>query len=213
MTPFKFYGAAAVVMSILAGGAHASIVQSLNTGVTGGGSTLSNGTIGDPQYSLFSVPGGVSAIRILTSVGGYPVGPWLGDNTLSTWIGPNNDASAHGPVGTYDYRISFDLTGFNFMTASITGQWSTDDAGTGVRLNGISTGATGGNFLAWTPLTISSGFNAGINTLDFLVLNDGGPTGLRVEGAVSANSVPEPASLLLIGVGLVGFGIFRRRLA
>jgi hypothetical protein len=145
------------------------------------------------------------------------VGSWSGDDSSSTWIGPNNDPYTNSVVGIYDYRITFDLTGFNPATASITAQWSADNLGTEILVNGVSTGITAGGFAAWYPVSINTGFVAGVNTLDFLVSNTlFGPTGLRVEGAVTADpasAIPEPASMLLLGGGLVAFGMFRKRLA
>jgi len=89
-----------------------------------------------------------------------------------------------------------------------------------ILLNGVSTGNTipvgfspNYSFGAWTPFTIASGFIAGVNTLHFVVNNDAGPTGIRVELTGTADPSPEPASLFLLGAGLVAFGIFRRRLA
>ena len=205
--------------------AHGAIVTSLfNTGVDAFGAVLADGTVGDPHYLLITVPGGSSAIRVKTSVSGFPVPPWLADNTLSTWIGPNNGADLVSPPGSYIYRTTFDLTGFDESTASITGQWATDNNATDMLINGNSTGNTTAfaGFTAWTPFTISSGFVAGINVLDFLVFNGDSspnPTGLRVEmtgtaDAVDAAAVPEPISLVvwsLLGSLAVGLGWYRRR--
>jgi hypothetical protein len=49
-----------------------------------------------------------------------------------------------------------------------------------------------------------------VNTLDFIVDNTGGPTGLRVEvtGTVDA---PEPAAIALLGAGVFSLGLIRRR--
>jgi len=41
------------------------------------------------------------------------------------------------------------------------------------------------------------------------VQNDGGPTGLRVEGMLTAD-VPEPMSLAILGASLAGVGLVRR---
>ena len=38
-------------------------------------------------------------------------------------------------AGEYVYRTTFDLTGFDPATVSVSGMWAADDAG-GIRLNG-----------------------------------------------------------------------------
>lgn len=199
----------------LASAAQAGTIAIFNTGVDGTGTPLANGTIGDPHYVLTSVPGGTTDTQILNSVGWYPIPPWLGDDAISSWIGPNNDSDADGVVGAFVYQTTFDLTGFDPSTASLAGQWSVDNEGTDILLNGASTGNTAGGFESWSAFSIGSGFIAGVNTLDFLVYNGGGPTGLRVElsgTATDPSQVPEPTSLLLFGAGFAGLAVVRRRL-
>jgi VPDSG-CTERM motif len=193
--------------------AHATSITTLfNTGVDATRNPLPDGTIGDPHYSLIVVPGGTTNIRVRTSAGGYPIPPYIGDNSTSAWIGPNNDAQIDGPVGTYDYRITFDLTGLNPLTASISGGWSSDNNGLAILLNGIDTGNPGTSFtqfqIGFASFSIPAGspFVSGLNTLDFLVNNGGGPTGLRVEmtGEASPVGVPDSSStltLLSVSVG------------
>ena len=162
---------------------YASPIDTLfNTGVDSAGAVLPDGTIGDPHYSLIPpVPTDSTAeTRIRTSAGGFPIPPYIGDNTLSSWIGPNNDGELNGPSGTYTYRTTFDLTGFASNTASITGQWSTDDDGLDILINGTSLGYTNSSFSTFSQFLITSDFVSGINTLDFKVNNGGGPTALRV---------------------------------
>ncbi len=189
-----------------------------NTGVDTSGTVMAHGTVGDPHYSLMSVPGGTSDVRIITSAGGWPVGPYFGDNTTSRWIGPNNDSDLTGPQGNYIYRTLFDLTGYDASSANIIGGWSTDNDGLDILINGISTGhstAFDQFRTGFAPFEISSGFIAGMNTLDFVVYNKSLPTALRVEMAGTANiapGVPEPGTwAMLAGSGLAGAMLLIRR--
>lgn len=208
--------AAFLVMSLPGRSVRADSITSLyNTGVDNSHTVLTDGTIGDPHYTLVSVPSDATQIRIRTSVGGFPIGPYLGDDTLSTWIGPNNDKVLDGPVGFYDYQTTFSLIGLNAATAFIGGQWATDNEAIRIVLNG-NVVVTGPNQLVgfdhWTSFNISNGFVAGLNTLDFVVHNadNGGsnPTALRVEMTGSAAAAPLPTTawvglILFSGLGVV----------
>ena len=173
--------------------ANAAISDLFNTGVGSSGAVLPGGTIGDPHYTLVLAPSGSTTdIRVRTSARGYPIPPYVGDDTLSAWIGPNNDSALRGPVGNYEYHTTFMVgAGDNPATISITGRYSTDNEGVDILLNGHSTGITNkAQYTSWSPFSITRGFVAGTNTLDFIVHNDGGPTALRVEmtGAVATIS-------------------------
>jgi PEP-CTERM motif len=199
----------AIAALTLASAAHAGSITIFNTGVNASGTPLLDGTVGDPHYTLFTVPGGTTDLLVRT---------WVGDNALSAWIGPNNNAQAFGPPGIYDYRTTFDLTGLVPGTATLLGRWSMDDLGVDILINGVSTGNTAPDpgFTGFFSFSINSGFVAGVNTLDFVVNNDdvegANPTGLRVEVSGTAAATPEPASLVLFGAGFAGLCMFRRRL-
>ena len=122
-----------------------------------------------------------------------------------------SDSQLNGPEGLYDYRTTFSLSNFLAASAVITGQWATDNGGV-IQINGVSTGQhTLHQYSAFTAFTITSGFVAGLNTIDFFVNKTYGPTGLRVEQTGTANAVPEPAALALFGVGAAMLGLARRR--
>jgi len=236
MTRLQNFSMIGCLASMLASAtiAHAASITTLyNTGTNAAHGTLADGTLGDPHYTLVAVPpGSVTDILIRTAVGGFPADFYKpGDDALSTCIGPNslNFPFGHfgGPndlidfPGTYDYRTTFDLTGLDLASAMILGNWSADNVGLDILLNGISLGDTtpaDAYLTGFVPFSISSGFHAGLNTLDFLVSNAGinnSPTALRVEmsGTADLATIPEPATWLLLSVGLIGMAVSRRRAA
>lgn len=84
-----------------------------------------------------------------------------------------------------------------------------DESGVNILLNGVSTGNTTAGFTSFYSFAFRGGFVNGVNTLDFIIYNQDGPTGLRTESAGTAD-VPEPASMALLGAGLVGLTLTRR---
>lgn len=206
---------AVATVGVTVGGFAASI-NLYNTGVDVSGTPLPDGTLDDPHYTLISVPGGSTTVRVRTSAGGWPIGPWMEDDSISAWIGPNNTSVLDGPGGLYTYRTTFDLTGLDPSTASISGIWVMDDFGRDILLNGVSQGCTSDSFASWSPFSILSGFLPGINTLDFIIdQTGGGPTGLRVEmqGIAEAVSTPDAGStVFLLGGACVLLSVFRRKL-
>ncbi len=212
------------ILAVIGGGIDRSLAATIttlyNTGVDAAGVALTDGTVGDPHYTLISVPGvSTTDIRTRTSAGGYPFASSV-DNAISSWIGPNNANSLISPPGDYTYRTTFSLAGLLANTASITGNWSTDNTGLKILLNGVDTGVSANTvYGSSSAFTISSGFGSGLNTLDFVVNNvlDGGttlgPTALRVEmSGTAASAVPEPSALLGTAIAFSSIVVLKRKM-
>ncbi len=203
------------ILFLIAGGLlqAAPIPDLFNTGVDSSGTPLAAGMT-DPHYALVASPLGAS-----TAETGSLAGTWLGPDAASQWI-----YSASGPdvVGHIDFQTTFTLPA-DFSIASITGQFATDNEMVDIYLNGVSLGISQPSdlgFTFWTPFSIPSGsdFIGGLNTLDFVINNDGGPEGLRVEmtGDASVRStVPDSCStaFLLFGGIIFAAGFARRHFA
>jgi hypothetical protein len=174
------------------------------TGYVSGGPGLAPvGTV-DGNFKLLSCPAGTCANEpYVTLTGGYPFPPWLANTSSAQWIGPDsggNESTIDSP-GLYDYEETFDLAGFDIITVTLSGSFATDNSGY-IQLNGVTVGPTSTSASTLTPFTLTSGFQQGINKLDFLVTNGptGGaqnPTGLFVElsgtGVQTSNPTPKIA--------------------
>jgi PEP-CTERM motif len=197
------------ILSILAApAAFADSIDIHNTGA--GGAAIGDA---DPNYILFNAPAGTSSPTATVSTAN---GAWVQNTATTQWIDPSGSGNAGEPVGTFVYVTSFTLgPGEDPATAILNLNIAADNLFS-VSLNGHSDFGPGGNFNVLTPVTISSGFMAGNNVLEFDVDNQGGPTGLFVEasGTVSpsVSAVPEPGSITLLGTGLLSVvGLTRRR--
>ena len=194
----------------LASNAFADAITIYNTGQGDDGQALPIGVL-DPHYSLISAPPGVPLTAITTS----PDPNWVGNQPTADWISPSANGEDSWPAGVYDYRTTFSLDGLNPATAKLYGQWSADNNAC-IYLNGANTGAClgMGDFRDLTAFLITSGFQPGTNTLDFLVTNQEYETGLLVEISGDAQSnTPEPGTLVTFGSGILAFaGLVRRKL-
>lgn len=205
-----------ISMRFLVGGLFA-IAVAVATASSSNASFLFNtglGNVGTSDLNYTVSPPNAQAIVIANNPN------WLANDGTSKWIsavvnGGINDVAG----GTYTFSTIFDLTPFVPGSVSITGRWLSDNAAS-LNLNGGSqlSSRPQANFTDWTSFTISSGFLAASNTLNFVVFNGLGnipqnsPMGLRVEFTqLSTVAVPLPAAALLFVTGLPCLGLVLRR--
>jgi len=190
----------------------ATISDLFNTGVNGSGAVIADGAI-DSHYTILAAPNGAQVAA--KTAAGYPLGVWQNNDSDSAWIGPNT-SEANGPGGYYVYRTTFTLAANAILSSvSISGFWGTDDFGSNLFINGVSTGQTAGFASVASAFSVTSNFHVGVNTLDFQVGNSGGPTGLRVDGisgSYQTSGVPDGSlTVMLLGASLLGMLAFRRK--
>lgn len=166
-----------------------------NTGMDDFNNPLADGET-DAHYQLVmsadaGYPGPAAKVILSNE---FPIGNWYPNGDKSKWIAPRTDAGKWNEAGTYVYRVYFDLTGHDLKSTVIKGGWSTDNNGVDILINGSSTGfATPYEAFGWGlfPFEITSGFQTGINYIDFVVNNGFAPTGLRVEFAPTTKAITE----------------------
>lgn len=184
------------------------------TGVAADGTLLADGEA-DPHYSLFQNPDGEANAPALvhgSTIAPIVTGPWLASSATSKWISSRLD-SANAAGGDYVYRATLNLTGFDPSTVTLSGGWTSDNTGKGIRVNGTATGLTSpGAFGALTPFTVDSTnatFVSGVNTIDFVVENTtAGYTGLRVDNirVLAAPTTTPPGALPQVNISLSATG-------
>jgi len=140
---------------------------------------------------------------------------YLPNDVNSQWVWQQSNGQPTNV--TLTFRTQFDLTGFDSNTAIINGLWGVDNQGIDILINGVSTGnsllgVVFSNFDQLNSFVIVDGFLPGINTLDFIVQDNGSVSAFRAELSGTATVVPIPAALWLFLSGLAVMGAFHREL-
>lgn len=229
---------AATVMGLLGGfavAAQASPIAIYNTGSYNSGSSTSGGlaaqSAADPHWTVCSTtptssaptaPCGTAPVAAMVVTKSSQPGVWA-TNPASQWIGPKAlesvGSGGNDPAGYYEYQTSFDLTGLDPGSASLSGSFAVDNCVVQVFINGTATGiantgvcTSSANLTGFLTFNIGSGFISGVNTLTFVMQNGtggaGNPSGLNVLVSGNANplAVPEPAAFGLLGLAFFGLG-------
>lgn len=168
----------------------------------------------------------------------YPWSPATGSNL--SWISATSDgnyntatsssfslasslnavsSSFGGAAAYYRFEMSFDLTGYDPTATSLEFKCATDNTFGGLTLNGIAENNVDcpfNDFAGAQSYVLNADFADGINTLAFSFSGDGITDGFIFETvSFSAppltTTVPEPATVALVGSGLAGMVVRRRK--
>ena len=177
-------GAAFACAAVVHAGTSAPVPNLYDTGVNDAHVPLADGAV-DPHYSLVASPDPANPGPNARAAAPIASGYWVANNAFSRWIAPaTNEAYPGGtdhPSGAYTYRLWVDLTGFVPSSVIIGGNWAADNSAR-IYVNEQDTGQTTSSYSPLLPFSLFGHFGFGLNMIDFVVTNGGGPTGLRVEG-------------------------------
>jgi hypothetical protein len=165
------------------------------TGKNGQGNSASSGSI-DPHFVIMA-PGASSVVPAIVM---SPNAAWDANNSSSKWISPIQSGDAGQDPGNYVYKTTFSLDGLIPSSASLSVTVWADDRVVDVLINGQSTGISAVGYSSPNgPFTISSGFVSGVNTLEFVVGNDGdgqNPHAFRALISGTASAIPRNTQLV-----------------
>ena len=190
----------------------------LRTGVDAGATPLGQ-NVADPFWTISVQGGGFVAAEVVNTeviccgmASATAEARWISDPSVTAGS-PN---TGWGVNQTAIVRRSFDLTGIDLATVALNGLWRVADARQGVYLNGhLLTGTNSGTGYqsdqAIQVLAASGFFLQGANVLELRGSSSNSQfDAFWFSGTVTGNAIPEPATLLLLGLGLASVRAARR---
>lgn len=209
---------------ILAFGAQtaSAVVIDISTGVRPNGDLIDFGDL-DTAWEIVDAPAGLP----------------LGDATVvprsrgffvdlepdARWTSVNEATNEDAPGGLYSYQTRFAVGSTQGVFITIDGEWAADNRLVEVLLNGsnIFNSSCGlpdcAEYGSAIPFFYDGQdfYQPGQNLLTFVIENQmpgqaTNPSSFVFSGAVEFRAIPEPVSLTLVSLGLLGIGFARRRL-
>jgi len=209
------------------------------TGLYNTGEGLSQGQV-DPNYTIAYLGTGAgtnpSYVQFANGWGVWPLDVWVASKSpASNWISPSPSAGTYYGYESFTYTTTFTESGSN---PSLSGNFTADNEVTALlngNVIGIASAPYGYTWGSWFTFGTSDATDFvinGTNTLQFVVTNFGGPTGLLVDmqtplglvptpipiltpppiSTTPTSTTPLPAAVWMVGSALAaGFPMFRRK--
>ncbi len=183
----------------------------LSTGLNASNTLITTGAQPDAYWTVSEQAGGNGPAQTVYPNNADWYSGWLANGPNSDWIARNANVTNNG-AAPYTFTRTFDLTGYNLATVSLSGAWAIDDQGT-LNLNGTPISTLGsGAWGALTTFSASTGFIAGVNTLSMTITaDDQFLEAVRLDGTLTGQlggtATPEPSTsfLLVSGLGMLLF--------
>jgi len=180
--------------------------------------TNSAGTMfGSGGLSLGQSSGQVATLSFVAdpnTASGAPSGINFGDFTLAC---PTCTTIAGGSGATFG-AFTFDLVVTDLTDAGATGTFVGTSSGGSVFLDQSTI------LITWSPAQLGTGTNnaasGNFGPTDFAITpfsiivnptSGAQPGSTTLQGMINSSAIPEPMTLSLVGAGLLGFGLFRRK--